>query len=196
LHITLYLTIWICFINCSIFAYSYFPHVLLLHFLYIHVETLKYIKYIITCNIVPYSYFLYVLSLHILYIQLQTVKWINWIINCNIVAYSYFPHVLSLHILYIQLQTLKCITVLLTVILYYIHISLMFCHYINCIYSYRLWNVLTVFLTVILSHIHISLMFCHCISCINTPTKFGNVNAQYPSLRPTLTSVNSAQYTG
>jgi uncharacterized membrane protein len=44
--------------------------------------------------------------------------------------------------------------------------SLMFCHYISCIYSYRLWKVLTVLLTVILSHIHISLMFCYYISCI------------------------------
>jgi hypothetical protein len=41
----------------------------------------------------------------------------------------------------------------LTVILSHIHISLMFCHYISCIYSYRLWNILTV----ILFHIHISL---------------------------------------
>jgi len=42
----------------------------------------------------------------------------------------------------------------------------MFCHYISCIYSYRLWNILTVLLTVILSYNHISLMFCHFISCI------------------------------
>jgi len=48
----------------------------------------------------------------------------------------------------------------------HIHISLMFCHYMSCIYSYRLWNVLTVLLTVILPHIHISLMFCHYVSCI------------------------------
>ena len=44
--------------------------------------------------------------------------------------------------------------------------SLMFCHYISCMYSYRLWNILTVLLTVILSHIPISFMFCYYISCI------------------------------
>jgi len=97
------------YINCNIFPYSYFPHVLSLHILYIQLQTVKCINCIINCKIFPYSYFPHVLSLHILYTQLQTVKCINCIINCNIVLYSYFPHVLSLHILYIQLQTVKCI---------------------------------------------------------------------------------------
>jgi hypothetical protein len=67
-----------------------------------------------------------------------------------------------------------------TVILSYIHISLLFCHYISCIYSYILWNVLTVLLTIILSHIHISPMFCYYISCIHT-YKFWNIYGQCPS---------------
>ena len=53
-------------------------------------------------------------------------------------------------------------TLLRNVILSHIYISLMFCNYISCTYSYRLWNILTV----IFSRIHISLMFCHYISCI------------------------------
>jgi hypothetical protein len=52
----------------------------------------------------------------------------------------------------------------------HIYISLMFCHYIFCIYSYRLWNIFTLLLNVTLSHIHISLMFCHYISCIYSYT--------------------------
>jgi len=108
LHI-LYMKYINCIINCNIVPYSYFPHVLLLHILYMQLQTLKYINSIINCNIVPYSYFPHVLSLYILCIQLQTVKCINCIINCNIVPHSYFPYVLSLHILYINLRTLKCI---------------------------------------------------------------------------------------
>ena len=64
-------------INCNIFPYLYFPHVLLLHILYIQLQTVKCINYIINCNIFPYSYFPLVLLLHILYIQLQTVKCIR-----------------------------------------------------------------------------------------------------------------------
>jgi hypothetical protein len=96
LHIIVNLTIWIyaTFIHCNIVPYSYFPHVLLLHMLYIQLQTLKCINSIINCNIVPYPYFPHVLSLHILYIQLQTVKYINWIINCNIFPYLYSPSVL------------------------------------------------------------------------------------------------------
>jgi len=108
------------------------------------------------CIIFPHSYFSHVLLLRILYIQLQTVKCINCIINCNIVPYSYFPHVLLLHILYIQLQTVKCINCIINCNIVPYSYFLMFCYYISCIYSYRLWNVLTVLLTVILSHIHIS----------------------------------------
>jgi len=86
-------------INCNIVPYSYFPHVLSLHILYIQLQTLKYINCIINCNIVPHSYFPHILSLYILYIQLQTVKYIN----CIIVPHSYFSPVLFLHILYIHL---------------------------------------------------------------------------------------------
>ena len=46
------------------------------------------------------------------------------------------------------------------VILSHIHLfPPMFCHYISCVYSYKLWNVLTV-LTVILSHFHIFHILC------------------------------------
>jgi len=44
------------FINCIIkyntLPYSYFPHVLSLHILYIKLQTVKYINCIINCNIV------------------------------------------------------------------------------------------------------------------------------------------------
>jgi len=111
LHIILYLTTWIYFINCNIAPYSYFPHVLSLYILYVELQTMQYFNCIIDCNIVPYSYLSHVLSLHGLYIELQTLKYIKCIIKFNIVPYIYF---------------------------------LIFCPYISCIYSYRLWNVLTV----------------------------------------------------
>jgi hypothetical protein len=92
------------FISIYIVPYSYFPHVLSLHILYIQLQTVKCINCIINCNIVPYSYFHNVMYLHILYIYLQTLKYINW----NTVPYSYLPHFLSLHILHIHLKTLRC----------------------------------------------------------------------------------------
>jgi len=106
----------------------------------------------------------------LLYMYLHSLKCIHFIMDCNIVPYSYYLHIIiTNYIMFIH--TCKhthwnVLTVLLTVILSHIHIPLMFCHYISCIYSYRLWNVLTTLLTVILSHIHISHMFCHYISCI------------------------------
>ena len=81
-------------IKCNIVQFSYFPHVLLLHNLYIELQTVKYINCIINCNIVQFSYFPHVLLLHNLYIQLQTVNYITRIINCNIVQYSYFSNFL------------------------------------------------------------------------------------------------------
>jgi len=87
------------------------------------------------------------------------------------------------------------LTALLNVILSHIHISLMFCHYISCIYSYRLWNLLTVLLNVILSYIQSSLIFCYYISCIYT-YKLLNVSGQCPSQKPTLPFMNNAQYAG
>ena len=87
-------------INCNIVPYSYFPHVLSLHILYIQLQTVKCINCIINCNIVPYSYFPHVLSLNILYIQLQIVKFINYIIKSNTVLHSYFSHILLLPFLY------------------------------------------------------------------------------------------------
>ena len=95
------------FMCCFVSPYSYFPHVLSLHIMYIQLQTLECINFIIYCNIVHYSYLFLFSVLHILFVHLQTLKYINCIINRNIVPYSYFPHVLSLHILYIQLQTVK-----------------------------------------------------------------------------------------
>jgi len=84
-------------------------YTLLLHIMYIHLQTLKYINWILNCNVVLYSYFPQFLLLHIMYIHLQTLKYINWILNCNVVLYSYFPQFLLLYIMYIHLQTLKYI---------------------------------------------------------------------------------------
>ena len=123
-----------CIINCNIVPYSYFPHVLSLHILYIQLQTLKCINCIINCNVVPCSYFPHVLSLHILYIQLQTSKYINCTINSNIVQYSYFPHVLCQISCIYSYRLRNILTVLLTVILSNIHIfpiSANTCHYIT-----------------------------------------------------------------
>jgi len=173
-----------CIIYCNIVPYSYISHVLLLHILYIQLQTLKCMNCIINCNIVPYSYFPYVMLLHILHIHLQILKCINCVIetlkcikcniNCNIVPYSYISHVLLLHILYIHLQTLKYINCIINCNIAVTNMSLTFYYYISCIYTYKFWNVLTVLyklwnvLNVILSHIHISLMFCYYVSCIYT----------------------------
>jgi len=62
---------------CFVSPYTYFPHVLLLHILYIQLQTLECINSIIYCNIIHYSYFFYFLSLHILFVHLQTLKYIN-----------------------------------------------------------------------------------------------------------------------
>jgi len=139
---------------------------------------------VLTTVILSNIYIIPILFLQvILYKYLHSLKFIHFVMDCYIVPYSYFPHIIitNYHIcIHTHTHThthmhprthWNVFTVLLTVILSHIHISLMFCHYISCIYSYRLWNVLTVLLTVILSHIHISLMFCHHISC-NIPTNF------------------------
>ena len=107
------------FISCNIVPYSCFPYLMLLHNLYIYLQTLQCINCIINCNIVPYLYFPHDMLLNILYIHLQTLQCINCIINCNIVPYSYFPHVLSLHILYIQWQTLQCINCNCPIFIFY-----------------------------------------------------------------------------
>ena len=141
-------------INWNVVLYSYFPYMLLLNILWIQLQTVKCINCIFNCNTVPYSYFPHVLSLHILYIQLQTVKYIN----SNIVPYSDFHHIRYYIFCIYSYRMWNVLTVLLTVILFYIHISYMFSYCTRCIYSYRLLNILTVLLNVILSYILISLM--------------------------------------
>jgi hypothetical protein len=68
-----------------------FPHVLLLHILYIHIQTLNHIKCAFKPNTIPYLYFPLVMLLIILYIELHILKSINCTINCDIVPYLYFP---------------------------------------------------------------------------------------------------------
>jgi len=52
---------------------------MLLIVLYIQLQTVKCINYIINCNIVPYLYFPHIMLLIVLYIQLQNMKYINCI---------------------------------------------------------------------------------------------------------------------
>ena len=110
--------------------------------------------------------------LHILYTQLQTLNCVNWIINSNIVPYSYIPHVLLLRILCIQLQTLNFINSIINLIWSLIHVSLIFCYYISCIYTNRLWNILRVLWNVILSNINILPIFYYHLPCIYELTHF------------------------
>jgi len=116
-------------------------------------------------NIVTYSYFYHIQLLHGLYIQQQTLKCIEWIIICNTVLHSYFHHFLLLHILYIKLLFLEFLTLIFTIIISYIHNSIILCYYISIIYSKILKN----FNSIINCNIvlfHISRMIFYCISCI------------------------------
>ena len=63
-----------CIINCNNVPYSYFPHILSLHILYIQLQTLKCINCTINCNIVNYACLPLILILLFLYIQLQMLE--------------------------------------------------------------------------------------------------------------------------
>jgi hypothetical protein len=45
-----------CIINCNSVPYSYFPHVMSLHTLYIQLQTVRYTNYIIKCSTVLHSF--------------------------------------------------------------------------------------------------------------------------------------------
>jgi hypothetical protein len=67
--------LWECnYIDCNIVLCLYFPYVISIITLYIHLHILKIINYIRKCNFVPYLYFPYVILTFTLYIHLQILK--------------------------------------------------------------------------------------------------------------------------
>ena len=111
-------------------THTHIPLVLLLHILYVHLQTLKYINCIFKCNIILYLYF--PMLCYYYYIHLHILKSINWIINCSIVPYLYFSHVILLFCIY-TCKFWNILTVLLFVIFSHNFIVPMLCYYLSCI---------------------------------------------------------------
>ena len=93
-----------CIINCCIVSFLYFPHIKFLIIMLMHLQNLKYMKYVINCNIAPYIY-IYI------YIHIYTFPILCYYISC---IYTY--------------KTRNILTVLLIAIMSHIYIFPMLYH--------------------------------------------------------------------
>jgi hypothetical protein len=88
------------YFDCNIVLCLYFPYVMLIITLYIHLHILNLINYIRKCKFVPFVYFPCGMLIITLYIHLQILKLVNCISNFNFVPYLYFLYVMLIITMY------------------------------------------------------------------------------------------------